>query len=156
MVRKFWLVSLVSLGFACMLALSQAGTALAEDGSGCCSEGGEVYFVEEWGFPPPGSSEIYKFCAVDQYGGQWHLTASNGGITGYRDKISDCVWNVSGAYHGKIFHMDLVLTAGGNSCCTSGYTDGVVDVKTRTDKGDTYWTGNCHSGPWPYYWTQCP
>ncbi|HDL01576.1 MAG TPA: hypothetical protein ENH23_05015 [candidate division Zixibacteria bacterium] len=125
----------------------------AEDGSGVGGTS-EEYIQERWGFPPQSSEYIFNFCAEDQYGAQWHLTSSNGTITGYRDMLSDCVWNISGNNNGPNFHMELVLTSG-TSCCTSGYTDGVADKQSRTAEGDTYWTGSCSSGPWPYYWVQC-
>ncbi|MAE72408.1 MAG: hypothetical protein CME06_18300 [Gemmatimonadetes bacterium] len=94
-------------------------------------------------------------CMVDQYGGQWHLIVGGGSISGHRDMIADCDWALDGYHNGLNFHIDLSLISG-SSCCTSGYTDGTAARNPWTANGNTYWTGNCDSGPWPYDWVQCP
>ena len=106
-------------------------------------------------FPAPSSRILRQICAVDNYGGLWHLNVANGVIAGYRDNISDCNWSVSGSYTGAQFRMDMVLNSGTN-CCTTGYANGAADRASRTASGDVYWTGNCDSGPWAYTWTLCP
>ncbi len=95
-----------------------------------------------------------ELCMVDQYGGQWHLILAEGSITGNRDMISDCDWALDGEYWDYNFHIDLTLRVGG-SCCETGYTDGTASMNPWTAHGDTYWTGNCDSGPWPYDWVEC-
>ena len=94
-------------------------------------------------------------CMMDQYGGQWHLTVGGGNIGGHRDMISDCDWALDGYYTGYNFLIVLSLISG-ESCCTSGYTDGTASRNPWTASGNTYWTGNCSSGPWPYDWVECP
>jgi len=135
------------IGLALALAAASA-PALAEDGSGVgaavpAATAGTV-------FPAPDAAVAVQTCAVDNYGAYWHLSASGGKITGTRDNLQDCVWGLSGAYRGPNFQIDLVLQSG-SSCCTSGYIGGTVDKPSRTAAGQTYWTGNCSSGPWDYF-----
>ncbi len=139
---------------ALIFPLVAFSTQAKADGSGYTPQSSEGVLVDSFGFPPVGTTKIFNFCAMDNSGGLWHLTASSGTITGTRDNIADCVWNVSGTYQGPNFHMDLFLSSG-TQCCTSGYTDGIVDKASRTASGDTYWTGNCNSGPWVYIWSKC-
>lgn len=145
-------ILLVMMIFPLLLATTDVK---ADDGSGYTSTSTQGVLVDAFGFPPIGTSRTLTFCAVDTYGALWHLTAAGGSITGTRDNLSDCVWNIAGNYRGANFHMDLTLSAG-TLCCTSGYTDGTANKPSRTAFGDTYWTGNCNSGPAAYNWTQCP
>ncbi|MFQ5480222.1 MAG: hypothetical protein ACE5DW_03000 [Thermodesulfobacteriota bacterium] len=138
------------------LLLATTNVQAAGGSGGYADTSSEGYLVDAFGFPPYGTSRIFRFCAVDTYGALWHLTASSGTITGTRDNLSNCIWNINGNYTGANFHMNLTLTSG-SSCCTSGYTDGTASKRSRTATGDTYWTGSCgNSGPWAYTWTKCP
>jgi hypothetical protein len=130
-------------------ALTFPVASMAADGAGGASAADVLH---EFGFVSRGDSTRLMFCAVDQFGGEWNLNATNGVITGTRDNIQDCVWSVSGSNVGPVFSMNLDLAAGGTNCCLTGFAEGIGDKPSKSAAGDVTWGSNC-SGTFAYTWT---